>query len=110
MKLSMHPFGAREPRVPLVWVLAPLIVLVLVAAIAWTSPWTTPDGGQAAGIEGTQEPPAETAAGTPAGQNVSKKVTTAEREPTETPVDAKRSGPCAGSRPRSDAWRPGSAR
>ena len=89
MKLRMHPFGARDPRVPYVWVLAPLIVLVLVAVIAWTSPWNTPEGGQAAGIEGTQEPSAETAAGTPAGEKVSKKVTTAEGGSTQTPVNAK---------------------
>ena len=89
MKLRMLPFGARDPRVPYVWVLAPLIVLVLVAVIAWTSPWNTPEGGQAAGIEGTQEPSAETTAGTPAGEKVSKKVTTAEGGSTQTPVNAK---------------------
>ena len=90
MKPSKHSFGARDPRAPFVWVLAPLIVLVLVAVIAWTSPWKTPEGGQAAGLEGTQEPPAETAAtGTVASKKVSKKVGTVQADATEAPADAK---------------------
>ena len=57
MKHRMLPPGARQPRVPPVWVLAPLLVLCLVGVVAWSSSWGTPGSGDAAtGIEGSQRP------------------------------------------------------
>ena len=84
MKLRMLPFGARGPRVPYVWVLAPLIVLVLVAVIAWSSPWQSPEKGDAAGINGPQDAPAGTPdEETTPGKEGTKRVETAEGEAPE---------------------------
>lgn len=108
MKPRMLPFGARDSRASIVWVLASLVVLVLVGVLAWTSPWTSREGGTAAGAEGTQEPPAETSgatsggtssgrAGTSSGKGAGKatgkasgkKVRTAEGDGTQEPGHAK---------------------
>lgn len=94
MKHRNLPLGAREPRVPYVWVLAPLLVICLVAAIAWSSSGGRPEAGDTgAGVEGTQEPPAETAGETPGesptGEKVSRKVRIAEENATEAPGTAK---------------------
>ena len=88
VKLRMLPFGARDPRVPYVWVLAPLIVLVLVAVIAWSSPWQSPEKGDAAGIGGPQDAPDGTPDGvtdeeTTPGKEGTKRVETAEGEAPE---------------------------
>ena len=85
MNLRMLPFGARDPRVPYVWVLAPLIVLVLVAVIAWSSPWQSPEKGDAAGIGGPQDAPDGTPDGatdeeTTPGEKGTTRVETAEGE------------------------------
>ncbi|MCY7401802.1 MAG: endonuclease/exonuclease/phosphatase family protein [Nocardioides sp.] len=92
MKPRINPFGVRDARVPYVWVLAPLIVLVLVAVVAWTSPWDSSEPGTAAGVEDTREPPDGTPAATAsknAAKQVSEKVATTTPDPTEAAVHPK---------------------
>lgn len=94
MKPRMLAFGARDPRTSYVWVLATLSALVLIAATAWARPWDSSAGDDAvAGVESTEEsqakPTGETSDDAATGKKVSKKVTTAEGESTETPGTAK---------------------
>ena len=86
----MNPFGARDARVPYVWVLAPLVVLVLVlvAVAVRTSLSNSSGSGATAGVEDVQRPPVQTPTGTPAkrvSKKVAKKVATASSDPTQAP-------------------------
>ena len=95
MKHRMLPLGTREPRVPYAWVLAPLLVLCLVAVIAWSSSRSGTEAGDAtagdppADTEGAQDPPVGTADEPPTGKKVSKKVRTDSAVGTATPGSAK---------------------